>query len=136
MCNNLIDLQKIWYPEKYESTYIYTCSGFNEELKDLMSKSGYEDEFKHKYRKALRFLENLKQNCVEQASLFECLKGADGLHSIKLKGRKNIRILFSFEILEGRKAAILYCCFEEKKTGDYRDAISIAQSRRKEIVCG
>lgn len=136
MCNNLIDLQKIWYPERYESTYIYTCSGFNEELKDLISKSGYEDEFKHKYHKGLRFLENLKQNCVEQASLFECLKETDGLHSMKLKGRKNIRILFSFEVLEGRKAAVLYYCFEEKKTSDYRDAISIAQDRRKEIVCG
>lgn len=134
MNDNLIDLQRIWYPEKYKTTYIFTYATFDEELADMMSKSGYVEEFKRKYHKGLRFLENLKRSCIEQPRLFECLKDTDGLYSMRLSGKKNIRMLFSFEKVEDREAVIMYCCFEEKSKNDYRNAICIAQNRRKEIV--
>lgn len=135
MNDNLIALQNIWYPDEYETTYIYTYPDFNEELADIMGKSGYVKEFKIKYRKSLRFLENLKRNCVMQSNLFECLKEVEGLHAIRLKGKKNIRILFSFEMVKGREVAILYCCFQEKSTKDYQDPIRIAVERRSRLVC-
>lgn len=134
MSNNLIELPQIWYPEEYETIYIYTYPTFNDELKEMISKSGYVKDFKTKYHKSLRFLENLKKNCTAQSNLFECLRETEGLHAMRLRGRKNIRILFSFEVVNGREAAILYCCFEEKCSNDYEDAKRIANARRK-LVC-
>jgi len=135
MSNNLIELQKIRYPEEYETKYVYTYPTFNDELADMISKSGYVNEFKIKYHKSLRFLENLKRNCIEQSRLFERLSEAEGLHSIKLRGEKNIRILFSFEVIDGREIAILYCCFQEKRSRDYDDPIRIAKIRKNNIIC-
>lgn len=135
MNDNLIELQNIWYPDEYKTKYIYTYPAFNEELADIMGKSGYVKEFKIKYHKSLRFLENLKRSCVMQSNLFECLKEAEELYAIRLKGKKNIRILFSFEVVNGREAAILYCCFQEKGTRDYQDPIRIARERRSKLVC-
>lgn len=54
-----------------------------------------------------------------QSNLFEQLKESDGLYSMKLKGEKNIRILFDFQIVNGKEAAIIYNCFPEKRTKDY-----------------
>ncbi len=135
MNDNLIELQNIWYPDEYETTYIYTYPSFNEELADIMEKSGYVKEFKTKYRRSLRFLENLKRSCVMQSNLFECLNEAEGLHAIKLKGKKNIRILFSFEVVNDREVVILYCCFQEKSTKDYRDPKRVAKERRSKLIC-
>lgn len=134
MIKNIIDLQKIRYPEEYKSTYIYTYPSFNKELENLISKSGYLEKFKSKYRSGLRFLENLKRNCIMQSNLFEQLKESDGLYSMKLKGEKNIRILFDFQIVNGKEAAIIYNCFQEKRTKDYSMEIKVAQSRREEIT--
>jgi heterodisulfide reductase subunit A-like polyferredoxin len=135
MSNNLIELSQIWYPDEYETTYIYTYPAFNDELKEMISKSGYVKEFKIKYHKSLRFLENLKRNCVEQSSLFECLKETEGLHAMRLKGKKNIRILFSFEKIKGREIVILYCCFQEKNSKDYENSKRIAYDRKNKLIC-
>ena len=43
------------YPEEYKLAYIYTYPSFNEELKELIGKSGYVKEFKTKYHKSLIF---------------------------------------------------------------------------------
>ncbi len=127
------NLQKILYPDKYETNYILTYYSFNYELESLLSASGYVDVFRVKYFKGLRFLENLKKNCVGQRALFEELKESDGIYSMKLKGEKNIRILFSFQKVENMEKVILYNCFEEKKTKDYKKGISIALERKKEL---
>lgn len=134
MGKKLIELQKIWYPEEYETTYIYTYSSFNQELAELISKSGYIKEFKLKYHKSLRFLENLKKNCMMQPNLFEKLSDAEDLYAIRLKGQKNIRILFSFEEMNNREIAVLYCCFQEKSKKDYQNAIGVAKSRRNILM--
>lgn len=134
MREKLVELQRIWYPEEYETTYIYTYDSFNDELSGMISNSGYVKAFKLKYRKCLRFLEKLKKNCMMQPNVFESLKNAPGLFAMRLGGEKNIRILFSFERVEGREAAILYCCFQEKSTKDYSSAISIAQARRNKLL--
>ena len=134
MNKKIINLQEILYPEAYATTFIYTYPTFNSELKELIATSGYIKEFKMKYHKSLRFLEQLKENCTMQAKLFERLVGAEGFFSIKLKGTKNIRILFDFQTTNEKMIAILYCCFQEKRTHDYKEAIGIAKARREEII--
>ncbi len=133
MEKKVIDLCKILYPETYKTDYIYTYYSFNDELKDLVEKSGYVKELKSKYHKSLRFLEQLKQNCIMNSKLFEQLKNADGIYSIMLKGDKNIRILFDFQTNGKTEIVVLYNCFEERKTKDYSDEILEAKSRRKEL---
>lgn len=90
----IIDLQNILYPDKYNTPYIYTYKSFNNELEELIGNSGFVKQFKTKYFKSLRFLEDLKKKCIMNSNLFEKLLHADGLYSIILKGEKNIRILF------------------------------------------
>lgn len=129
----IIELRKIWYPEEYNTLYVFTYSSFNEELRDLIEKSGYTKEFKTKYHKSLRFLESLKKRCVMNSNLFEELIESEGIFSIMLKGKKNIRILFDFIEVDGKEMAILYNCFQEKRTKDYSDEIKIAKARRNEL---
>ena len=133
MGKKVIDLHKILYPEEYKTTYVYTYHSFNAELKDLLGKSGYVKEFKVKYHKALRFLENLKKTCIMNANLFEQLKNADGIYSIILKGEKNIRILYDFQIYQEKEIVVIYNCFQEKATKDYSEEIQVAIARRKEL---
>lgn len=134
MDNKVIDFYKILYPEKYESEYIFTYPLYNEELKKIIEKSGYEKEFKIKYGKSLRFLENLKRNCIMNPNLFEKLINSNELYSIILKGTINIRIIFDFQMIEGREIVILYTCFVERETKDYDKAIKTAMVRRSEII--
>lgn len=129
----IIDLHHVLYPEEYKTTYVFTYPTFNDELKDLIGKSGYVKEFKTKYHKGLRFLENLKKRCIMNTNLFEELLNADGIYSMILKGEKNIRILFAFTEVEGREVVVIFNCFQEKRTKDYTTEIVKAKLRRKEL---
>jgi hypothetical protein len=64
-------LHRILYPEEYNADYIKSFYSFNSELKAIIEKSGYKKEFTLKYFKALKFLVNLKKNCINKIS---CLK--------------------------------------------------------------
>lgn len=131
----IINLHKIIYPSEYPSNYVYTHYKFNDELRDLIEKSGYVHIFMKDYRKILRFLENLKTMSIcKDNKKFEKLLDADGLYSMKLKGEKNIRILFMFTKMDNQDVAILLTCFEEKVTSDYKPAIRIANERKKELT--
>ena len=77
MNNKVIKLHKILYPEEYATIFIFTYPSFNFELQELIGKSGYVEIFKTKYHKSLRFLEQLKKNCVFQEKIFEQLLNAD-----------------------------------------------------------
>lgn len=46
---------------------------------------------------------------------------------------KNIRILFSFQIVRGEEKVILYNVFEENRTKDYSFEISKAKVRRRQL---
>ena len=127
---------KIIYPECFGlrgSHYIQTYKGLNNELKLLIERSGYKEIFSNKYSKAFRFLENLKEHCTQQSKLFELLIGEEGLYSIMLFREKNIRILFCFEEIDSKQAAILLNCFEEKSKRDYVKGVRVANSRRVEL---
>ncbi|WP_077612196.1 type II toxin-antitoxin system RelE/ParE family toxin [Clostridium sp. Marseille-P2415] len=133
MDEKIVNLHKILYPEEYATVYVFTYPTFNKELRDLIENSGYIKEFKTKYHKSLRFLEQLKKSCIMQPKLFEQLVNTDGIYSIILHGQKNIRILFSFYESDKKEIAVLYNCFEEKRTKDYESEIRLAKVRRKEL---
>ena len=46
----------------------------------------------------------------------QLLVNSESIYSLKLKGEKNIRILFDFQAVDGKEIAILYHCFQEKRT--------------------
>ncbi len=131
--SKIVDLHKVIYPEEYKTSYVLTYPSLNDELKELIGKTGYVKDFKTKYHKALRFIENLKKTCVMNKKLFEELLDADGLYSMRLIGEVNIRIIFDFVKLEGKEVVVLFSCFQEKRTSDYKDGITTAKMRRKEL---
>jgi len=130
----IIDLQEILYPKKHETKYIYSYPTLNDELRDMIERSGYVHRLKLEYLKSLQFLENHKTNSViVLPKKFEKLKNADGICSIKLKGEKNIRVLFVYTRVERQDIVILLNCFQEKDRTDYPPAIKVAKQRIIEL---
>ncbi len=87
-----------------------------------------------KYFKGMKFLINLKRNCIVQSKLFEKLKNVDEeLYSMRLFGKKNIRVIFIFKEIYNTEIVVFLNCFEEKNTKDYDKAIPIAYDRITEI---
>ncbi|TYP58588.1 hypothetical protein [Thermosediminibacter litoriperuensis] len=93
---------KIIYPEEFNSSYIFTYFSFNEELKDLLEMSGQKRDFARKYRKMLSFLEKLRRQCVQHKS-FEQLKDNGIIYSMRFVDELNIRVLFSFLMIDEEK---------------------------------
>ncbi len=127
----------IIYPfgSKYPTEYIKVYYALNDELEDMIERSGYKKTFLSKYRKSLRFLEGLKTRCyIGNSTLFEKLLEEDNLYSIRLFGEKNIRILFSFITIDGKNKAILLNVFEEKNKSDYESGKRVANIRKNEII--
>jgi hypothetical protein len=130
-------IDSIVYPftSKYPTEYIKVHYCLNNELEDMIERSGYKQNFLKKYQKSLRFLEGLKTRCyIGNSKLFEKLLEEDNLYSIRLFGEKNIRILFTFANINGENKAILLNAFEEKSKSDYEFGIRVANSRKDEII--
>lgn len=134
--NSIKTVTNIYYPfDSIQKTdYIKVHLNFDDELKQLLERSGYKNDFIKKFRFALKYLEKLKSQCVHNSNLFEKLRNEDGLYSMRLFGQKNIRILFVFLNINGRDKAILLCAFEEKEPSDYRKPTKQAHQRRNEII--
>lgn len=130
-------VDSIVYPftSKYPTEYIKVHYRLNNELEDMLERSGYKQNFLKKYQKSLRFLEGLKTRCyIGNSKLFEKLLEEDDLYSIRLFGEKNIRILFIFVTINAENKAILLNAFEEKNKSDYKIGIKVANSRKDEII--
>lgn len=127
------EIGKILYPEEFNSNKILVHPKFEEELKDILEKSGFKQQFIRLFRQRLRFLDERGVSCIQKSDWFELLKNTNGLYSIKLKSTKNIRIIFKFTDYSKKNISILLCTFEEKVTKDYKIAISIANERFEEI---
>ena len=131
-------ISKVLYPDFFNSDYINAYIELNDELKKLIDLSGYKDDFTRKIRNALRMLENLKRNCTRQKTFERLTKNGD-IYSIRLIGKKNIRILFMFIDDCGREVVILLYAFEEKDKKSkskysYNAAIDIAKNRINKIL--
>ncbi len=131
---------KIYYPFKFDSIKIKAHWDFEDDLKSMLERSGFRDDFSGKYKQRLKYLEESKEKCIQRSAWFEKLKKADGLYAIKFdKSQKNIRILFAFINFKGEKYAILLYGFEEKDSKkqskySYHKAISVAQKSLGEVI--
>lgn len=133
------EINKILYPEEFNSNKIYTHPKFEEELKKVLELSGYKQQFVSLYRQRLKFLHERQKSCILKKDWFEILKNSAGIYSMKLKGQKNIRILFKFTGYKNRDIALLLCTFEEKDSKNksntsYNKAIEAANTRIEEIA--
>lgn len=127
-------LGKILYPEQFNSKRIRTHLKFEEELKDILEKSGIKQRFIKMFRLRLKHLDQYWEMCVNKKDWFETLRRAPGLYSMRFNnGPKNVRIIFKFTGFEKRQIALLLCSFEEKETKDYTKAIEIANERIEQI---
>lgn len=122
------------YPEKFNSQRIKRHIKFDEELKEILERSGFKQDFVRLFRSRLKHLEQYWEKCVDKTDWFESLKQAPGLYSMKFKNvPKNIRIIFTFTDYKKRNISLLVCTFEEKKKKDYSKAIKIANERIEQI---
>ncbi|MGV8147071.1 MAG: hypothetical protein ACLKAK_11525 [Alkaliphilus sp.] len=123
--------------EKFSGSNVLVYERFNDELKNIIAKSGNKNDFVRKYRRNLRVLEEYRQNCVKH-KCFEKLKKSNSIFSMRLTGIMNIRILFFFLVIEGQEKMVLLYPFQEKNNkkhskDSYGDAIPIASRRTEEI---
>jgi len=130
---------KVIYPEGFRHEYIRAHPDFEDELRDLLEKSGQKEDFWGKFRQRMLFLESYGQRCTLKKDWFEQLKTARGLLAMRFaRSQKNIRILFAFVTERHREYVVLLHAFEEKngkKKGpnSYVQAIRVAQERLKEV---
>ncbi len=130
-------LGKVYYPIRFFSKKIFYHPEFENDLRDLIEKSGFEGKFKLLFKQRLQFLEERMSKCIEKRDWFKKLKYADDLFAIRFNQQiKNIRIIFTFIDYSRRQIAILLCTFEEKDKKDYAKAIELATKRRIEILRG
>jgi len=131
-------LCRITYPEEVDNSNILTHPKFDEELKNILEKSGFKLKFVNLFRQRLRFLGERWKNCILKKDWFEILKVTNEIYSMKFRSQKNIRILFTFTGYEEKEIALLVCSFEEKNVKNknkdsYNKAIEVANKRLKEI---
>ena len=134
-----MQLDNVCYPIEFQSAYIKEHPRYEDDLKKLLDRSGFEDRFSGLYKQRLMFLEERHKLCVQRRSWFEVLKYANGvLYAIKFKVQKNIRILFCFIEHAGMEYAVLLYPFVEKESGKSKDsysaAIITALSRLREVI--
>jgi len=129
----------VTYPQAFDSQYIRVHWEFENDLKDILERSGQQQNFRQKIRQRLRHLDERRRDCVRKTDWFEKLKHEKDLYSMKIKGGKNIRILFAFAAYRGSEYAILLYPFEEKDNKNrsqwgYDTAKPIAQKRLEEVL--
>lgn len=132
-------LGKIHYPKAFNGQYIRIHLEFENDLQNILERSGQKVDFWAKYKQRLRFLDERKRECVRKRDWFEKLKHEKHLYSIKFKDEKNIRIIFAFVAYKNIEYAVLLYPFEEKDNKNksqhsYDTAKPIAQERLKEVL--
>lgn len=134
--NKIVEIN---YPSLYNSKYVQCLRKCNKDLQEILEKSGEKNIFWAKYTQRLKYLEKEKENCIFHPDWFESLNEMD-LYSMRFnKTKSNIRIIFTFVNIKGKKYALLLYAFTEKassnsKKKSYREAIPIAYNRLKEVM--
>jgi|LSQX01.1.fsa_nt_gb hypothetical protein len=133
-------LKIISYPSLIDSKYIKTHWDFEDDLKNILDRSGSREDFSGKYKQRLKYLEESKEQCILRKAWFENLKQENVLYAMRFdRSQKNIRILFVFISSGNQKFAVLLHAFEEKEAKKlskhgYDKAISVAQKRYEEVM--
>lgn len=130
-------LGKVYYPIQFFGKKIFYHPDFEDDLRCIIEKSGFEGKFKPLYKQRLEFLEERMERCTQKSDWFKKLKNTNGLFEIRFnKTNKNIRIIFTFINSTKNQIAILLCSFEEKDKKDFTKPIELASKRRLEILRG
>ncbi|HZK72276.1 MAG TPA: type II toxin-antitoxin system RelE/ParE family toxin [Clostridia bacterium] len=130
-------LGKVYYPIQFSSKKIFYHPKFEDDLRNLIEKSGFKGKFKPLFKQRLCFLEDRMVQCTQKSDWFEKLRNVDDLFAIRFnKKNKNIRIIFTFTDSPKKQIVVLLCNFEEKDKKDYSKAIDLATKRRAEILRG
>ncbi|NLN49805.1 MAG: hypothetical protein GX154_12135 [Clostridiales bacterium] len=128
---------KVYYPIQFSTNKIFYHPEFEEELRNLLCRSGFEGKFKQLFRNRMRFLDERMERCTLKSDWFEKLRNADDLFAMRFnKQSKNIRIIFMFTDSSQKKITILLCGFEEKGSKDYQKAIDLATKRKADVLNG
>jgi len=102
------------------------------ELLDILNRSGLEEDFFISFKTRIKQLDRFKHNVIKYIpDGFEKLKNASGLYSMRIKLKKNIRIIYGYNGNE-----LLLLAFEEragKRSSDYTNKIEIAKHRLEKI---
>lgn len=111
---------------------IYIDKRCQKELASVMLGYGHRNKFDIWLDQQLRCLNDDGADCLTlYPKRFEPLKDGDCLYSMRHKRqRKNIRIIYT---IQRGKIHILLTAFDEKNRSDYVNAITRAESRRKEL---
>jgi len=119
--------KNVVYPAAFNSKNIREHFEYENDLKDLIEKSGVKDKFWALYKQRLKYLDERSGLCVLRTAWFEQLKWYDDkLFSMIVKFQKNIRILFAFVEHDGTQYAILLYPFQEKEVGKKKDSYKAA----------
>ncbi len=103
-----------------------------DEIKELVLAKGIAEQFIRSFAKNVTLIEELGRD-VTKTNNFEKLSGADGLYSMKFKGRNmNLRMLYSYDILSN--TIFLHLFYERDDSGkeSYNQHIPIAKKRMEE----
>lgn len=134
------ELCKVYYPAEFKSDRIYRHPKFDDDMREMIEKSGLNKKFTEAFRRKLYFIEKDMHRSTE-ARWFEKLKEEEALFSIRFKMIKNIRVICMFTDASKRKIVILLCGFEEKNNKNnskdsYDKGLEKAIKRKKEIEKG
>jgi len=104
-------LGKVYYPIQFSSKKIFYHPKFEDDLRNLIEKSGFKGKFKPLFKQRLCFLEDRMVQCTQKSDWFEKLRNVDDLFAIRFnKKNKNIRIIFTFT--DSPKKQIYYSAFK------------------------
>lgn len=102
-----------------------------EEIKSLVVKNGITKQFVKMFAKNIEMIETLGLDVVHTNN-FEKLKDANGLYSMKFKGKNmNLRMLYSYDIDTNTIMLHLFYEREDSRKERYEDHIPIALERMK-----
>lgn len=126
--------ENIIYPEAFCFPRIRIHQKCQQELKDLIDKSGKKGRFKARYKNRLDYLHKNGREAIQHPSWFEDLKHEKELYSLHLDDIDNVRILYMIS----EEKIYLLCAFKEKKKANagrnsYAGNIPLALSRITDI---
>jgi hypothetical protein len=99
------------------------------DIDDLLGQTGLLDKFEKKLSKELIFLSVNGIIVIDQKpKTFENLKGCQ-FFCLRIKMKKNIRLLFIKATSNSKEVFIFIHAFEEKSSKDYNKAIKVANQR-------
>jgi hypothetical protein len=76
-------LGKVYYPIQFFSKKIFYHPDFEDDLRELIEKSGFEGRFKPLFKQRMDFLEDRMEKCTQKSDWFEKLKNADDLFAMR-----------------------------------------------------